>query len=111
MSETITENKFRDFYRNTPFIEKSAISSFYNFTSKKKDSNYKGYPDFFKDCNKFVIVVEAKASDQEKAIEEVQFYMKNNKIDKDIIGIAISGKEELVVDYFMKLSGGGDLKI
>jgi len=35
VSETVTENIFRDFYGANTFIEKSAIPSGYGFTSKK----------------------------------------------------------------------------
>ena len=35
VSETVTENLFRDFYGANTFIEKSAIPSAYGFTSKK----------------------------------------------------------------------------
>lgn len=92
-SETITENIFREFYGNGAFIEKSAIPSHYGFKSKK-GTGYKGYPDFFRDnANEdFVIIVEAKADDYKAACEEVEFYAKVNKIDKDILAIAISGQ-------------------
>lgn len=46
ISETITENIFRDFYNNDKFIEKSAIPKSYGFISKNKTEN-PGYPDFF----------------------------------------------------------------
>lgn len=84
VSETTTENIFRNFYGATTFIEKSAIPSVYGFKSKK-GSDYKGYPDFFKDDANYVIVVEAKAIKHSEAEAEVQFYMENNKINKDII--------------------------
>lgn len=48
VSETNTENIFRGFYGSTTFIEKSAISKEYGFKSKK-NTNYNGYPDFFKE--------------------------------------------------------------
>lgn len=35
VSETVTENLFRDFYGASTFVEKSAIPSGYGFTSKK----------------------------------------------------------------------------
>lgn len=38
VSETVTENIFRDFYGANTFIEKSAIPSGYGFTSKKGTS-------------------------------------------------------------------------
>ena len=103
VSETKTENIFRDFYCSTTFIEKSAIPTEYGFKSKK-GTRYKGYPDFFKDLENYVIVVEAKATIHKNAIEEVQFYMLTNNIHKDIIGIAISGQtgKHLKVSYFYK---------
>lgn len=105
VSETITENIFRSFYGSETFVEKSAISKTYGFTSKK-GTEYKGYPDFFLELEDFCLVVEAKAIDQLKAVEEVKFYMLNNKITKSILGIAVSGqnKKELRVDYFVKQS-------
>jgi hypothetical protein len=48
VSETKTENIFRDFYGAITFIEKSAIPNTYGFRSKK-GTIYKGYPDFFRD--------------------------------------------------------------
>lgn len=101
MSETITENLFRNFYGSDLFIEKSAIDINYGFKSKK-NTQFKGYPDFFKELNDFIIVVEAKATNHQDAISEVRHYMLNNSIQKDIIGIAISGQDELKVDYFLK---------
>lgn len=103
VSETKTENIFRNFYGSTTFIEKSAIPTEYGFKSKK-GTRYKGYPDFFKDLENYVIVVEAKATIHKNAIEEVQFYMLTNNIQKDIIGMAISGQTEkhIKVSYFYK---------
>lgn len=46
VSETITENLFRDYYGPSKFIEKSAIPKQHGFKSKSGTS-YKGYPDFF----------------------------------------------------------------
>ena len=102
-SETVTENIFRDFYGPNTFIEKSAIPTSYGFISKK-GTEYKGYPDFFKDREDYSIIVEAKADDIKKAEEEVVFYMLNNKIHKDLVGIAVSGqsKDSLEVSYFFK---------
>lgn len=102
-SETVTENIFRDFYGPNTFIEKSAIPTSYGFISKK-GTEYKGYPDFFKDREDYSIIVEAKADDIKKAEEEVVFYMLNNKIHKDLVGIAVSGqsKDSLEVTYFFK---------
>ena len=102
-SETVTENIFRDFYGSSTFIEKSAIPNEFGFQSKKQ-STFKGYPDFLLEEEDYIIVVEAKATEQANAISEVQHYMSKNKITKDIIGIAVSGQklEDLKVDYFLK---------
>ncbi len=110
ISETKTENIFRDFYGSTAFIEKSAIPAEYGFKSKK-GTDYKGYPDFFNDLENYSIIVEAKAVDHNKAIEEVLFYMLNNNITKDIIGIAISGqdKKRLKVSYFLQVYGNKNI--
>lgn len=101
ISETITENIFRNFYGSNTFIEKSAIPKSYGFISKKGTS-YEGFPDFFIDMNDFVIVVEAKALKHSDAEEEVKFYMQNNTITKGIVGIAISGQDvsQIKVSYF-----------
>lgn len=112
ISETITENLFRDFYGNNVFIEKSAIPKEYGFISKS-GTEYLGYPDFFKDCIDYVVVVEAKAIDHNKAKKEVQFYILNNTIEKDIIGIAVSGQtiESLKVTYYLKKYVDNETKI
>ena len=104
ISETITENIFRNFYGSDLFIEKSAIPSNYMFKSKK-GTDYKGYPDFFLDKEDYSIIVEAKAEKHEFAENEIQFYMNNNNIHKDIIGIAISGQsiEKIKVTYYCKI--------
>lgn len=113
-SETITENIFREFYGNGVFIEKSAIPSYYGFKSKKK-TRYKGYPDFFRDdeAEDFAIVVEAKADDLKAACEEVEFYAKINRIEKDILAIAISGQTSATYKstLFIKFNGGKYRKI
>lgn len=106
VSETVTENIFRNFYGSKTFIEKSAISSLYGFKSKsKKETNRLGYPDFFIETDDFCVIVEAKPEDIDVAIEEVKFYMNNNRIKKSIIGMAIAGQveNELNVRYFYKL--------
>lgn len=112
VSETVTENLFRDFYGANTFIEKSAIPSSYGFTSKKGTS-YSGYPDFFCDSGDYCIVVEAKAADHTAAQKEVQYYMINNKVHKDIIGISVSGqsRENILVTYYLKLMGATDIKL
>ena len=55
----------------------------------------------------YCIVVGAKADNLSLAEEEVQFYMLHNKINTDIIGIAVSGQSEksLNVSYFLKYVG------
>lgn len=111
VSETKTENIFRDFHGNNFFLEKSAIPKEYGFKSKK-GTNYSGYPDFFHDSTEFAIVVEAKATNHDDAISEVEFYMVQNKIQKDIVGIAVSGqtKRDIRVSYFFKLQGSSEIK-
>lgn len=107
-SETTTEGIFRSFYGATTFIEKSAIPKSYGFISKN-ETNEIGYPDFFLDCDDYVIVVEAKADNFERACEEVQFYSERNKIkDKDIVAIAISGqsKQKYKAALFIKMING-----
>ena len=110
-SETVTENLFRSFYGATTFVEKSAIPLGYGFSSKK-GTDYAGYPDFFLEEDDFCIVVEAKATDHKAAQEEVQFYVINNKIHKDVIGIAVSGqkKDSLHVSYYLKLNKQAAIK-
>ncbi len=105
VSETRTENIFRESYGCDAFIEKTAIPKEHRFKSKN-GTEYSGFPDFFREEEDYCIVVEAKAENQSLAIEEVNFYMSENNIAKDIIGIAVSGqkKEELEVDYFYKKS-------
>jgi len=113
VSESVTENIFRDFYRdNSPedaFIEKSTIPNAYGFVSKK-GTGQKGYPDFFMDSTlrDFVIIVEAKALTHSDAEEEVKWYMVNNTISKPIIGIAVSGQvlSQIKVTYFYKEVNG-----
>ena len=112
ISETITENIFREYYGANTFIEKSAIPSAYGFVSKK-GTTYTGYPDFFCEFDDYYIVVEAKAKDFNAAKEEVQYYMINNKLCKDIIGIGLSGqsKDNLDVAYYLKLKGETDIQV
>ena len=111
VSETITEKIFRKFYSNDDFIEKSAIPNEYGFASKN-DTNNQGYPDFFKDDEKFCIIVEAKADCHKGAVNDIKFYMKNNSISKDLIGIAVSGQSEscLEVSYFYKAINSNEIK-
>lgn len=102
VSESNTENLFREFYGPTTFIEKSAIPESYKFESKK-GTKKKGYPDFFLDTtDDFCIIVEAKALKHSLAEEQVKMYMLNNSINKNIIGIAISGQElsQVKLTYF-----------
>ena len=107
-SETITENIFRDYYRKNGkflFIEKSAIPDSCGFMSKRGTSK-SGYPDFFKEEPDYVILVEAKSESHQEAESDTKFYMHYNKINKDIIGIAVSGQSfrKLRVTYFVKTS-------
>jgi hypothetical protein len=109
MSETITEQIFRDFYKDSGFIEKSAIdSNRFKFTTKNKinNNNNKGYPDFFKECENYIICVECKAltKDHELAKKEVQHYMLDISKNYNVIGIALSGQNAEVI-------GGGAIKI
>lgn len=110
-SETITENIFRGFYGSNAFIEKSAIPSEYGFSSKNR-TNLQGYPDFFKDKGDYIIIVEAKADNHDDAEEEIKFYMLNNKVNSDIIGIAIAGQthESIDVSYFVKRNGDNKIE-
>lgn len=105
VAESNTEKLFREFYGNKTFIEKSAIPSYYGFKSKK-ETDFKGYPDFFWDSPDFDIIVEAKALKHSLAEKQVQWYMMNNSIKKDMIGIAVSGQEysqiKLTYFYFSK---------
>lgn len=110
-SETTTENLFREFYGVKAFIEKSAIPPEYGFVSKSGKSE-EGYPDFFRDKEtEYVIVVEAKKTNHSKAKADVQFYMKNNTVMKDIIGIAVSGQSEktLKASYFLRLLSSNEI--
>ncbi len=112
ISETNTENIFRNFYGATTFIEKSAIPSQYGFKSKR-GTNYKGYPGFFLDKGLYAIIVEAKAELHFEAQEEVKYYLSKNKIKnkKDLIGIAVSGQSEtdLKVSYYTLLKGQNEI--
>jgi hypothetical protein len=111
ISETKAENIFRGFYGPDVFIEKSAIPAEYGFTSKKGTA-HSGYPDFFLDYEKFVIIVEAKPLKHSAAEEDVKFYMENNNIHKDTVGIAVSGQElnQIKVTYFFKIFGSKEIK-
>ncbi len=94
-SETITEGLFRKFYGATTFIEKSAIPKEYGFKSKKNNKEL-GYPDFFYETDKYVIVVEAKPliKNFKEACIEAKYYAKENAITKDIFAIGIAGQTE-----------------
>lgn len=110
-SETVTENIFRDYYGPQTFVEKSAIQNEFGFKSKN-DTNCKGYPDFLLEEENYIIVVEAKATEQAKAVVEVKHYMLKNNITKDIIGIAVSGQDigNMNVDYFLKTNKASTIK-
>ena len=58
-----------------------------------------------------MIIVEVKAIKHSDAEKEVQYYMENNKINKDLIGIAVSGQDEsqIKVTYFYKLQGSAEI--
>lgn len=101
ISESKTKNVFRDFYGSTTFIENSAIPKSYGFKSKKGTA-YKEYPDFFLDFSDFAIIVETKALKHSLAEEQVKWYMTNNSISKNIIGIAISGQDrsQMKITYY-----------
>lgn len=114
ISEANTEKIFREFYGAGTFIEKSAIPSEYGFKSKNQDSDKEGYPDFFyesDDCE-FVIVVEAKKNNHNLAEKEVQFYMKENELTQDVIGMAVSGQDSCLykVTYYLKKFGEKSIK-
>lgn len=111
VSETVTENIFRNFYGVNIFTEKSAIPDSCGFVSKK-DTDYKGFPDFFKENEDYAIVVEAKADNIELASKEVKSYMLNNNLTKDIIGISISGQNinDVKVCCFLKEEDVGSIK-
>ena len=104
-SETKTERVFRKKYGVDSFIEKTAIDKKYGFKSKTGKS-FSGLPDFFREERDYCIVVEAKSTDHKLAVEEVQFYMKENSISQDIIGIAVSGQtlRAAKFSYFLKES-------
>ncbi len=108
VSETVTENLFREFYGAKRFLEKAAIPKSYGFISKKQTDNF-GYPDFFLD-EELIFVVEAKAINHNAAEEELLYYMKNNAFaqTRDCMGIALSGqntgKYPLRVSYFLKFA-------
>ncbi len=104
-SETITENLFREFYGHNTFIENSAIPASYGFKSKN-NTQYKGYPDFFRDEEEdFVIIVEAKADNYKLSCDEVKFYATNNNISKDIVAISLSGqnKDSYIAGLFLHI--------
>ena len=108
ISETNTENIFRSFYGSNTFIEKSAIPSRFGFVSKK-GTGEKGYPDFFREEESYVIIVEAKGTSFQDAENEVKFYSENNKVNKDIIAIAIAGQTNTtyIAGYYIKLQEEG----
>lgn len=80
---------------------------------QKNGTDYKGYPDFFLDKEEYAIIVETKAEKHEKAEKEVQFYMNNNNIHKDIIGIAFSGQSlsKLKVTYYCKFLNNNKITV
>ena len=107
ISETVTENIFRKHYGTQTFIEKSAIPKKFGFKSKGANPNEDGYPDFFKDCGEFVIVVEAKPKDISLAEAETKYYMQHNAVKVPIVGIAVAGQNtnKIKASYYFCLPG------
>ncbi|SDN68629.1 Type I restriction-modification system, DNA methylase subunit [Actinomyces ruminicola] len=120
MAESITENLFRTFHGAQTFIEKHDIPKEYGFLTKKDGGTDAGYPDFFKDMDEWIIVVEAKSgapgpkTSHAAAEAEVQGYMANNAVpDVDIVGIAVSGQtmDSLKVTYYFRKGGTDDVEV
>jgi len=105
-SETKTENLFRTFYGVKTFVEKSAIPAECGFKSKNGGVHV-GYPDFFREDDDVSFVVEAKPIDHEKACDEVRFYLMNNDLQCDLIGLAVSGQSagHVKLTAFVRLDG------
>jgi len=103
VSETVTENIFRNFYGSNTFIEKSAIPNKYGFKSKNQ-TDAQGYPDFFIERNNYLIIVEAKAELIKDAENDIEFYLNNNSTECNLLGIAIAGQSEnsIKVRYYFK---------
>ncbi|MFR1476031.1 MAG: N-6 DNA methylase [Hydrogeniiclostridium mannosilyticum] len=57
--------------------------------------------------------MEAKATDHIAAQKEVQYYIVNNKVCKDVIGIAISGQstENIKITYYLKVKGKTEISV
>ncbi len=111
VAETNTENLFRTNYGAKTFVEKAAIPKKHGFLTKEnigknptdKDWSKKGgYPDFFKECGEYDIIVEAKGTDHVSAEEQVRYYMEYNNINIPMVGMAVSGqtKSKLKVTYY-----------
>lgn len=101
MAESTTENLFREFYGASTFVEKRDIPKKFGFQSKRAGSTVDGFPDFFKDMENWLIIVEAKSgvvgpkSDHLAAEADVRSYMINNAAAHiDLIGIAVSGQTQ-----------------
>jgi type I restriction enzyme M protein len=119
VAESTTENLFREFYGAPTFIEKHDIPKYFGFQSKRDGSADGGYPDFFKDMESWLIVVEAKSgrpglrSDHAAAVADVRSYMTTNAVPHiDIVGIALSGQtlESLEVSYFFRKAGTDEIE-
>jgi type I restriction enzyme M protein len=119
MAESTTENLFREFYGASTFVEKRDIPKDFGFRSKRKGSTDDGFPDFFKDMDEWLIVVEAKSgergprSDHTAAEADVLSYMTFNAVpNSDILGIAVSGQtqESLRVTYFFRKAGTDEVE-
>lgn len=111
MAESTTENLFREFYGSSTFVEKHDIPKKFGFQSKRKGSIDIGFPDFFRDMDSWLVVVEAKSgepgprSDHAAAVADVRSYMTNNAVPHtDIVGIALSGQtlESMRVTHLLR---------
>lgn len=120
MAESTTENLFREFHGASTFIEKHDIPKKFGFRSKREGSTDDGFPDFFKDMGKWLILVEAKSgapspkSTQAAAEADVRSYMSNNAVpDTDIVGIALSGQtmDTLEVTYLFRKGGTEEIEV
>lgn len=105
-SETKTENLFRGFYGVKTFIEKSAIPAECGFKSKN-GGDHIGYPDFYRADGDVSFVVEAKPNDHKAACADIQFYLINNDLQCDLIGLAVSGQDTRHIKFtvFVRIDG------
>ena len=105
-SETRTENLFRGFYGITTFVEKSAIPAECGFKSKS-GGDHVGYPGFYREEEDVAFVAEAKPDDHVSACNEVRFYLSNNDLKCDLIGLAVSGQDagHVKLTAFVRIDG------